>query len=153
MWTERHHRLARFAAPGLALLLLAVAGMTIGSARAGDTPLQGVDGLRSALRDAVQRKDREALQGLLAADFVYVHSNGRTNNKAERLDSLLTGNAMETQPTEELLVQALDERTAMARGQTRMPARGNSEAFLLKWNAVYLLKDGRWTAAYVQSWR
>ena len=112
-----------------------------------------VTGARLMLREAVATQNAAAINDHLVPEYVYVHGNGRTNNKAERATLLLAGNAMEVQPEEDVSYQAINSNTVVVRGQTKMPARGSSEAFLLKWNAVYLRSDTGWKIGYVQSWR
>ena len=142
----------RAARRGVGWLALLLSVLPLAGFCAGETQVQGVQTLRDEMRAAVQRKDKDALLNLLGPDFVYVHSTGKTDDRSARVDALMSGNAMETQAPDQLAIQALDERTAVACGQTRIPSR-SGEPFLLHWNAVYLLIRSQWRAVYVQSWR
>jgi hypothetical protein len=120
---------------------------------ASEALVKDVKAFRENLRAAVTKNDSAAVAAMLSPSFVYVHGSGKTDNKEARVVSLLTGRAMETQPEDAFNVEVVSERTAVARGKTNMPATGTNPAFILNWNAVYVFEQGRWQAAYVQSWR
>ena len=131
--------------------VMAAAAMSIAAA---DEALQAeINQARTRLRTAVEKNDRAAVEPLLTQQFFYVHGSGVVNNREERVVALMTGRAMETQPEEQFLVQRIDDKSSMAWGRTKMPARGTSEAFLLNWNTLYIKEDGGWRLAYIQSWR
>jgi hypothetical protein len=122
-------------------------------AYANEALVKDVKAFRENLRAAVAKNDSAAVAAMLSPNFVYVHGSGKTDNKEARVASLLTGRAMETQPEDALNIEVVSERTAVARGKTNMPASVTAPAFILNWNAIYMFEQGRWQAAYVQSWR
>jgi hypothetical protein len=54
-------------------------------------PFADIESLERARSSAMRHWDLNTLQPMLADDLIYCHSNGRRENKAQRLESLQGG--------------------------------------------------------------
>jgi ketosteroid isomerase-like protein len=69
------------------VLLFALAGPLF----AADPAADAVRATAQGWRDALIRQDKEALERLLAADLIYTHASGKSQNKAEYIASVTEG--------------------------------------------------------------
>ncbi|MDP1579190.1 MAG: nuclear transport factor 2 family protein [Candidatus Didemnitutus sp.] len=102
--------------------------------------------------------DVGALDDILASDCIYVHSNGRTQTKAQLLDDLRTGAFKYTKIryTSQPLVRLYGSATAIITGTTQIEVQsGKTEPVKLTLlvTAVYVAQGGRWQLASYQSVR
>ncbi len=135
----------------------------VGSAFAqGETLADGL--IRAVLRTDEARiytmiaPDAGALDDILAPDCIYVHSNGRTQTKAQLLDDLRTGafKYTEIRYTSQPLVRLYGSTTAIITGTTQIEVKsGENEPVKLTLlvTVVYVAQGGRWQLASYQSTR
>lgn len=123
--------------------------------------------LADALKAAVLRADETrvyamlapdvaALDDMLTADCLYVHSNGVTQTRAQFLDALRTGamryTAIRYQGSP--AVRLYGTETAVLTGTTQIEVvlpDGRTLKPTLVVTALYVVKDGRWQLASYQS--
>ena len=92
------------------------------------------------LQDAAVKKDRKALEGLYADEFIFIHSSGQEDNKQKRIDITLGINDYSPAPMpsfDEMFVYgdvAVLRATGMNRGTT-----------------IFVKKHGQWQVMQVQS--
>jgi ketosteroid isomerase-like protein len=72
-------------------LVLLLAFAIAGSLPAEDPATDAVRAAAEGWRDALMRQDKAALDRLIADDLVYTHAGGKTQNKAEYIESVTTG--------------------------------------------------------------
>jgi len=108
--------------------------------------------LHRALREAVTRHDRAALESFYADEFFYVHSTGNAETRAEWIARSLTVESAAAGPPPALEEFALHVYGDVAVATRRNPAvvngRLNPRAL---WNTtIYVRRGGRWRIAQMQ---
>lgn len=115
---------------------------------------QEAKAFHAELTETLKRKDRAALERMLADGFFFVHSTGGLETRKQYLDRAAAG-ALASQRSEfntlEEQWHVYDGRTAlrMARGSAQTP----SGELILRSINVYVKVDGRWQWASSQSTR
>lgn len=123
--------------------------------------------LADALKAAVLRADETrvyamlapdvaALDDMLTADCLYVHSNGLAQTKAQFLEALRTGAMKYTaiRYTGAPVVRLYGSESAVLTGTTQIEVAlpdGRTPKLTLVITALYVVKDGRWQLASYQS--
>lgn len=131
-----------------ALVLLA---LLAGPAFASDADVLA---LRERVREAAARRDRGALEALLADSFLHVRDGGRIDLKGERVALLASGEpTIETATEDELAIALHGEETATATGVTRIRDPETSRLVAYRWLAVYTRIGGRWRLAASEAHR
>lgn len=146
----------------LPLLLLALgAALPVASAQRATL----ADGLKAAVLRADEVRlyamiapDVAALDDMLTADCLYVHSTGATQTKAEFLAALRTGAMKYTviRYAAPPLVRLYGSETAVLTGTAQVEVTlsdGRTLKPTLLVTALYVVKDGRWQLASYQSTR
>jgi ketosteroid isomerase-like protein len=96
-----------------------------------------------AIDTAMADQDRAALESLLADDYVYTHSNGRSQTKAELIDGVMA----RTEPPRRLLSGVRVEvhgDVAVTRGDLDIVYRDDRPTLYMRYVRVHRLRDGRW---------
>jgi ketosteroid isomerase-like protein len=100
---------------------------------------------------AAVRKDKAALEGYLAHDLIFVHSNGSTmQNKAEYL-AASARNTYEALPMSDVKIQSFG-KTALLTAYIDTKNAGR-EPFRVRTFQVFVESDGKWRLAAFQSTR
>lgn len=133
----------------LALVILVAAA----SATEAPLPVLQADAARI---EAMLANDAAALERLLTADCLYVHSNGVVQTKREFLRALAGGSMRYTsiRYAEPPLVRRHGDSTALVTGITHLQvqlADGRTLQPTLVVTAVYVLHEGHWRLATYQS--
>lgn len=130
----------------LLLILLASFGATDSQSLSREGKLkQEVEMFEKQINDAFARKDRAALEQMIADDFTFIHSTGLMETRKEYLDSAAAGNlARQTSA-----VRRFDEQTRIYEGRTavrygRTVMRNENFEFRMRNIAVCVKVGDRW---------
>jgi ketosteroid isomerase-like protein len=126
------------------LLTIAAAGFAADAA----------DGVREAStgwRNAAIKKDAAALNRFLAEDLGYSHANGKTQTKAEYIDSVVKSGHYESFTPSDTKIQIYG-RAAVLRGFVDVKTE-NQPAYRVLTLEVYVQNNGQWQMAAHQSVR
>lgn len=144
---------------GLGLVCLALLGAQTAMAQRATM----ADGLKAAVWRADEARiyamvapDLGALDDMLTADCLYVHSNGSSQTKTELLAALRSGaiKYAEIRYSEAPQIRLYGSETAVLTGPTQIEVRlpdGKTLKLSLLVTVVYVAKDGRWQLASYQS--
>ena len=142
--------------PRAALVLVcAMAVAASASAQPVADPVREVREANTRRFAAMVRADAAELGRLLADDLTYVHSTGELNDKAQFLASIASQatqyRAIEPRETD---VRVYGE-TAVVTGRAaiKVTAKGQDLAFVARYSAVYVRREGAWKLAAWQSTR
>lgn len=142
-----------------ALALLLACSFSSGQTGAGGKDSGAVERVRAelrelhrALREAVTRRDRAALESYYADEFFYIHSTGNADTKAEWIVKSLTIESAAAGPPaslEEFALRVYDDvAVATRRNAAVVEGRPNPRAL---WNTtIYVRRGGRWRIAQTQ---
>ena len=98
------------------------------------------------MRRAFSEQDIDTLDALLADDLIYTHSNGKVENKAERLEGIAdTRIRYESFEREDVETRILG-RTAVVTGLStaKLLVEGRPVVARLRTLSVWSHRDGRW---------
>jgi Domain of unknown function (DUF4440) len=125
------------------------------AARAPSSPAtHEVLAVREAVRAAVAKKDKAALEALYAENFMHLRDSGRADLKAERIALLLSGEqTIETAPEDGVAVQHYGPTTAVATGTSQINDPASRRAATFRWLVVYVRADAGWQVALSQASR
>lgn len=108
---------------------------------------------RDAVREAAGRKDRAALERLIADNFQHLRDTGRMDLKGDRIGLLVAGEGgIETAPEEEFSVLTYGPGAAAVTGTSLITGEGGRAA-PFRWLQVYVLQDGSWRLVLSQASR
>src|SRR3569832_1482879 len=126
------------------LLTIAAAGFTA-------DPADAVREASAGWRNGAIKKDAAALRKYLADDLGYSHSNGKTQTKAEYIDSVLKTGHYEAITESDTKIQIYG-RAAVLRGFVDVKTE-NQPAYRVLTLEVYVQNNGQWQLAARQSVR
>jgi uncharacterized protein (TIGR02246 family) len=140
-----------------AALALACAIAVAGSAAAQPAadPVKAVREANTRRFAAMVRADAAELGRVLADDLTYVHSTGELNDKAQFL-AAIASKATQYRSIEpwETGVRVFGEAAVVTgRASMKVTAKGQDLAFVARYTAVYVRRDGAWKLAAWQSTR
>lgn len=108
--------------------------------------LAEITALRRKLNQAIEKRDRQALETLFAEDFTHTHAAGRVDGKAKRIEAILIGDkTLESVEPDEIAVRFYGKNTAVAVGQSTI------ENVIYRWTIVYIKDKKGWRAAASQA--
>ncbi|HEM47002.1 MAG TPA: nuclear transport factor 2 family protein [Alphaproteobacteria bacterium] len=121
----------------------------------GEIPEDGstVEDAAVALSDALQTGDAEALDALLADDFLWVRNNGATGSKREFI-AALTDPSLRLDPIRlDDVTWTVGSTTALSAGEATLSGRLNGERVTdhHRFADFWVWRDGRWRLAYAQT--
>lgn len=126
------------------LMMIAAAGFAA-------DPTDAVRDASASWRNAAIKKDAAALQRFLADDLGYSHANGKTQTKAEYIDSVLKTGHYESFTPSDTKIQIYG-RAAVLRGFVDVKTE-NQPAYRVLTLEVYVQNNGQWQMAAHQSVR
>jgi hypothetical protein len=137
----------------LAVAALSVAVPALAQTRSPDLT-QEILAFREKVRSAVRAKDSRALDQLYAINFKHVRDTGRTDQKSERIASLVAGEeGIETAAEEDIAVEAYGPNAAVATGISPVKDARTGRSARYQWLTVYVRMDGNWRIALSQATR
>jgi ketosteroid isomerase-like protein len=104
--------------------------------------------------DAFVRSDTEALDRILADDFIFTDPAGNILTKAEWIDDMINGSLkFESIQIDDLKVRVFGDSAAVANGRTTVKAQSKEGGFNGKfcYTVMYLKRNGRWQAVAEQA--
>lgn len=107
-------------------------------------PAAEVLAVRTRIAQAVKQQDRATLDRLFTADFTHTHAVGRRDDKARRLQSLVSGEAtIDSVTPDQIQIRfyGSDRSTAIAVGQSTVGTDRYG------WTVVYIKGATGWQAA------
>lgn len=124
-----------------ALLLTAASAWAAGSAIE-----EAILKLEARRIQAMIAVDLPTLDGILADDLTYVHSNGKMESKAEFLARLKSGDLKyRAMPRQEVQVRVLGcAAVVTGRAGLEVQSGGETLSLPLRFTDVYVERDGRW---------
>ncbi|MEP7274483.1 MAG: nuclear transport factor 2 family protein [Acidobacteriota bacterium] len=133
------------------ILTLMLSTVSAQSGKTGEEVLK-LDARRFA---AMARNDLAELGRILADDLVYTHSTGNVENKKEFLAGLESGNLryLSIESDENKVRVYGDTAIINGRARVRLSARGQEQAFTLRFIDVYVKRNGNWQMVAWQSSR
>lgn len=145
--TKSPARRALFALLWTALLLPASA--------AAQGPEQEVRAADARRFEAMVRRDRQALDLLLADDLIYTHSNGQVETKAQLLASIASGALVyrSIQPRDVQVRLSGDVAVLTGRADLGVRAQERDLDLAVLFTSVYVRRDGEWRMTAWQSTR
>jgi hypothetical protein len=137
----------------LALAALCVTAPAVAQTRSPDLT-QEILAFREKVRTAVRAKDAKALDRLYAENFKHIRDTGRTDQKSERISSLVAGEeGIETAAEEDIAIDAYGADTAVATGVSPVKDARTGRSARFQWLTVYVRGDGGWRIAVSQATR
>ncbi len=139
-------------------LLPAFAAAQAATAPKPDQPMAAEEEVRavdSRRFEAMVRRDREALDRLLADDLTYTHSTGQVETKAQFLASIAAGGLVYRSIQPRDVQVRLFGDVAVLTGQADLGVRAGERDLDLavRFTSVYVRRDGEWRMAAWQSTR
>lgn len=134
-------------------LVLAVLVAACGNEKPAPTVSTGPGSAATALTDALVTRDAEALDSLLAEDFLWVRNSGATGSRREFI-AVLTDPSLQLDPIEPTDVTwIVHGETALVAGEAMLTGRLNGERVTdhHRFADFWVLRDGAWRLAYVQT--
>lgn len=108
---------------------------------------------RDDIRAAAGRKDKGALERLIADNFQHLRDTGRMDLKGDRIGLLVAGEGgIETAPEEEFSVHTYGPGTAAVTGTSVVTGEGGKAA-PFRWLQVYVRQGDAWRLALSQASR
>lgn len=137
--------------PLLALLCTALLP-ALAAAQAAEEEVRAADARRF---EAMVRRDREALDRLLADDLIYTHSTGQVETKTQFLASIASGGLVyrSIQPREVQVRLLGDVAVLTGRAELGVRAQERDMDLAVRFTSVYVRRDGVWRMAAWQSTR
>ena len=110
-----------------------------------------IQSLHRRIREAVVRRDRAALEDIYGDEFLYIHTTGSLDTKAEHIAKSLTTDVSSPPQAPDIEYQQLDVYgdVAVRTGRTRTKAAGRQDRRLW-WTWVYVKRGGRWQIVRAQ---
>ena len=105
-----------------------------------------VDALRALdqrIDTAVSRRDAATLESVLADDFIYTHSNGKSQSKAEYIEAIAKRDNPPARIDSGIGVEFHDD-IAITRGDLDIEYRDDRPNLYMRYVRVYRLSDDRW---------
>jgi len=104
---------------------------------------------------AMAKGDLAALDGLLAEDLTYVHSDGRVETKTEYLESLRSGKLryLSAEPEGPSVRVYGDVAVCSGLAKFHVFSAGREAQLVTRYTDVYVKRDGRWRLVAWQSTR
>lgn len=111
--------------PWRPLLLAALVMLPAAASAAPPTPAEEreVMAAMQAWISAVNAQDMPALRAILHDDLIFVHSDGRTQNKSEVLKDVEAGRGAAGVELSETIVRVIDGRTALVKARVHVRGR------------------------------
>jgi len=134
-------------------LVLAVLAAACGDEAPSPTERLGVEAAATALTDALVARNAEALDSLLADDFLWVRNSGATGSRREFI-AALTDPSLQLDPIDPIDVAWLVHgETALVVGEAMLTGRLNGQRVTdhHRFADFWVLRDGAWRLAYVQT--
>ncbi|HVR97049.1 MAG TPA: nuclear transport factor 2 family protein [Thermoanaerobaculia bacterium] len=105
--------------------------------------------------EAMVRRDRDALDSLLADDLTYTHSTGQVETKAQFLASIVSGGMVykSIQPRDVQVRLYGEVAVLTGRADLQVRAQERDMDIAARFTSVYVLQDGRWRMVAWQSTR
>jgi ketosteroid isomerase-like protein len=137
------------------VLLPALAAAQAAAAAQPATDEQEVRAADARRFEAMVRRDREALDRLLADDLIYTHSTGQVETKAQLLDSIASGSLVYRSIQPRDVQVRLFGDVAVLTGRADLGVRTGERDLDLaaSFTSVYVRRDGEWRMAAWQSTR
>jgi len=111
-----------------------------------------IETFRASIRKAIVDKDRVALEGFLANDFVHTHGSGKVDDKAARITGMLGATAtIDSAPADDLRIRIPVPGTGIVTGVSKVPMGPQEVTF--RWTAIYVKKGQSWQFAASQATR
>ena len=137
-------------------MMLVIAASVIVSGQTNNQPLkqdgkteQEIRAFHRELIEAHKRRDRHALESMIAEGFIFIHSTGNWETRQQYIENAAAGTLSSQQP--ELEFQGLDEElrsyeghTAMASGRSVVRAGGENAENYRRGVDVFAKIGGRW---------
>ncbi|MFN2502362.1 MAG: DUF4440 domain-containing protein [Pyrinomonadaceae bacterium] len=101
-----------------------------------------LDDVHKRVRDAVGRHDKAALERLYADEFLFIHTTGDIDTKAEWVAKSLTVGTPNTPPTPDPIYIDIYRDVAVRTGRANL-----SDGRAIWWTWVYVKRDGCWHLA------
>jgi len=139
--------------------VLALVAFEIASAaEAGDSNVSSaIDGLERALDSALQARDREKLDALLATPFTWVHTAGMVESRESWLDQAAKGRAFIRQRAQveeiETSLAAFPNDSAIRTARLRFRSPDNTLETWMIQTRIYVRQSGAWKLAGGQGTR
>jgi hypothetical protein len=138
----------------LASLVWGIAASSWGEPSSAQEDERAIAGLEAQLNDALARRDRAALDPLLADPFIWVHSRGAIDDRNTWLDQAAKGRAVQRQIAD---TQEFDPRivvypagTALRTSRIRFRYPGGSRELWICQTKTYVRSLGKWQLAAAQ---
>jgi len=129
----------------LAVALLGLLASSRGWAQATSATEQEIIKLEQTVTDAQFKKDRAALERLLADDYLYTHSNGSVLTKAQEIAESMSGDAQWTDSKfADLKVRVFGDVAVLTGRQT---IQGTAKGYVpgpRRITDVFVKRNGRW---------
>lgn len=144
--------------PVFSAILILAASATISAQALTQDPkaVQEIEAIERQVTDALARRDRVALEGLLAEGFTFIHASGQLDSRKQYLDlaasGALTRQQVEVERNNEP-VRIYDGNTAIRISRPLFRFRQENRESRLRNTVVYVKLAGRWQLATSQSTR
>jgi hypothetical protein len=96
-----------------------------------------------AIDTAVSHQDRPTLEALLADDYIYTHSNGRSQSKPEYIDGITARDNPPQRLLSEIQVELHDD-IAVTRGNLDIVYHDDRPSLYMRYVRVYRQIAGAW---------
>jgi Calcium/calmodulin dependent protein kinase II Association. len=138
------------------IITLATVGMLLAvpaHAQKGMTAEQEVQKLSAQLDDAeLAKKDRATMQRLYADDYVYLHSNGRINNKSQEIAEYTSSDLNWTaHKTSDVRIRMYHDAAIMTGTQTLTGSAKGYVSGARRFTQIWVKRNGHWQTVGGQS--
>jgi ketosteroid isomerase-like protein len=138
-----------------AMMVLAFTAALIGVPASAQSPAaadQEILKLERAYDDAFLKKDRAAMERLLADDFVYVHSNGTMTNRTQEIEETISADVKWTaSKLDDLKVRVYGDVAVVTGVQTLTGSAKGYVSGARRFTNVWVRRNGRWQTVGGQS--
>ena len=137
------------------MMVLAFMGVLVGVPALAQSPAgadQEILKLERMYDDAFLKKDRAAMERLLADDFVYVHSNGTITNRTQEIEETISANAKWTaSKLDDLKVRVYGDVAVVTGVQTLTGSAKGYVSGARRYTNLWVRRNGRWQTIGGQS--
>lgn len=131
----------------LFLLLLPI----FAAAQSNDKAIAEIKDLRRRAVEAIEKRDRKALEQIYAEDFTHTHASGKVDDRRARLDTFVSGEkTIDTAQAEDLRIGIFGKNTAVATGKSSVKS-DDGKTVIYRWTVVYAKIGKRWQIAASQA--